>query len=277
MTKLDEIFGVKRRRVAEAMRSADLSRVAESARKTRSKFPPHPFRFAVENRTRLNIIAEFKRASPSKGVIGEGRDLAATVRAYEEGGACAVSILTEEDFFRGSLNDLRTAREAISLPILRKDFVFDEFQIYEAAHAGADAVLLIAAALPVDELERLRYIAEDKLGMDALVEVHTREEMDAVSGTGSKLIGVNNRDLRTFSVSLDVSRELIAHAPAGAILISESGISRREELIELRRLGYHGFLIGETLMRSGEPETSLRSLITEEGAPIDSAGIKNSV
>jgi indole-3-glycerol phosphate synthase len=259
-TILDKIFEAKRLRVDETKRAKDLVRLSETAREFRSRSTPSRFRAALENRDRTNIIAEFKKASPSKGLINELLEPAVAAQRYENGGACAISVLTEEDFFNGSLDDLRAVREAVSLPILRKDFIFDEFQLYEAAEAGADAILLIVAALKPETLRHLIHLAERELGMDALVEVHTREEMEIATGIGATLIGVNNRDLHTFEVSLEVSRELIRHAPTGATLISESGLQDREQLTELKELGYAGFLIGETLMRSGDPESELRNL-----------------
>ena len=171
-----------------------------------------------------------------------------------------MSVLTEEDHFKGSLDDLRAVRAAVDLPILRKDFFFDEFQIYEAAAAGADAILLIAAILGDDKIERMRTVAEDELGIDALIEVHTLDELERVKSIGAKLIGVNNRDLRSFHVTLDVSRDLIKRSPDDAIMIAESGLQTPEELQELHALGYSGFLIGETLMRTGDPVAELRRL-----------------
>ena len=172
-----------------------------------------------------------------------------------------MSVLTEEDHFSGSLEDLRKARSSVSLPILRKDFIFDEFQIYEAAEAGADAILLIVASLAPNELASLHSVAEGELKMDALVEVHSAEEMEVAKSIGARLIGVNNRDLKTFTVSLDISRRLIKHAPTDAILVTESGLQTRDELLELNALGYSGFLMGETLMRSGDPAATLRQLV----------------
>ena len=225
--------------------------------------PPHRLREALQNQNRLNVIAEIKRASPSKGVINDKIDVAETARNYERGGACAISVLTEEDRFQGSLEDLKTTRANVSLPVLRKDFIFDEFQIYEAADAGADVILLIAAMLDDETLSRLRRLTEDELKMDALVEVHTPEELERAKKIGAALVGVNNRDLHSFKVSLDVSRELIKHAPADAFMIAESGLQKREDLLELKELGFHGFLIGETLMRSGNVEEELRKLSTD--------------
>jgi indole-3-glycerol phosphate synthase len=171
-----------------------------------------------------------------------------------------MSVLTEEDHFNGSLGDLRSARQAVSLPILRKDFTLDEFQIYEAAEAGADAILLIVASLNRSELISLHAVA-DELKMDTLVEVHSAEEMEIAKSIGARLIGVNNRDLKSFDVSLDISRRLIEQAPEGATLVSESGLRNRDELLELQALGYNGFLMGETLMRSGDPAATLQGLI----------------
>ncbi|HEY1404329.1 MAG TPA: indole-3-glycerol phosphate synthase TrpC, partial [Pyrinomonadaceae bacterium] len=169
-----------------------------------------------------------------------------------------------EDHFRGSLEDLREVRAATSLPLLRKDFVVDEWQLYEAAAARADALLLIVAALDDATLARLRQIIEDELGMDALVEVHTGEELRRAGASGATLIGVNNRNLHNFEVSLETSVELAGHAPPGALLVSESGLRTHADLRRLKSLGYRGFLVGETLMRAGDPAGALRALSVEE-------------
>ena len=258
-TILETIWQSKRRRVEEARRSSDVERLYDAARAVRSASGPARFRSALEGVASINIIAEFKRASPSKGAINIGADPAAIARQYDLAGAAAISVLTEEDHFSGSLQDLRDVREATTLPILRKDFVFDEFQIYEAAAAGADAILLIVASLEESKLSELSHTAEG-LGVDALIEVHTREEMETAGRIGAQLIGVNNRDLRTFEVSLDVSRELVGCAPAGATLVSESGLRSHEELRELSGLGYSGFLIGESLMNSADPGIEIQRL-----------------
>jgi indole-3-glycerol phosphate synthase len=209
----------------------------------------------------LNIIAEFKRRSPSAGTIRS--DLSATdiATCYERGGACAISVLTDEQYFGGSILDLGAIRARTALPLLRKDFIIDEIQIYEAAVVGADAVLLIAAALDDTALAKLRATAEDELGLDAVVEVHTSEELHRAVMTGAKLIGVNNRDLRTFRTSLKTSERLIAEAPRDRIMISESGLKDPKSLRHLRALGFRGFLIGEALMRATDPEAALRELI----------------
>ena len=249
---LDKIVESTRKRVEASKLTTDVAGLASHAFSMRSRSREHSLRSAITE-DGINVIAEFKRASPSKGVINDAADPGESAALYQASGASAISVLTEPDHFRGSLDDLRAVRDAVSIPVLRKDFIIDEYQIYESAAAGADAILLIVAVLSVVELKRFRSIASD-LGIDALVEVHDADEMNIAAEIGADLIGVNNRDLRTFDVSLDVSRELIRSAPAGAALVSESGLSTREELIELRSLGYSGFLIGETLMRG---ETSL--------------------
>ncbi len=258
---LSEIIELKKNRLAIGKATRDFDELKAGAIAQRNAARNHRLREKLE-RDEINIIAEIKRASPSKGVINDKIDVAELSRNYETGGACAISVLTEEDKFQGSLKDLRTARNAVDLPILRKDFIFDEFQIYEAAEAGADAILLIAAMLDDENLARLHKLAEQELGLDALVEVHTFEELERVKKMKAKIIGINNRDLHSFKVSLDVSRELIKHAPSDSLMITESGISTKEEILELRSLGFAGFLIGETLMLSENPAEELRNLNT---------------
>ncbi|HEU4833453.1 MAG TPA: indole-3-glycerol phosphate synthase TrpC, partial [Pyrinomonadaceae bacterium] len=235
-----------------------IAKKLERVREAKARANPHAFRSALE-KDGLNIIAEFKRRSPSKGVIREGANPGEIARAYEAGGAVAMSVLTEEDYFSGSLDDLRQVKSAVELPVLRKDFIVEEYQVYESAAAGADAILLIVAALDDELLAGLRRLAEDDLQMDALVEVHTGEEMKRAAACGAKLIGVNNRDLRTFEVSLDTSLSLAREAPSGALLISESGLNSAADLQRLYEAGYRGFLIGETLMRADDPAMALRS------------------
>ncbi len=255
---LTEIIELKKKRLEIAKLERDFEELKKSALSMRENAEKYRLRSALQ-KNQINIIAEIKRASPSKGVINDKIDVAETARNYENGGACAISVLTEEDRFKGSLEDLKAARNAVEIPILRKDFIFDEFQIYEAAEANADVILLIAAMLDDEVLLNLYRLAET-LSMDALIEVHTLEELERVKKIGAKIIGVNNRDLHTFKVSLDVSRELIKHAPENALMITESGISTNDEILELRELGFNGFLIGETLMRSGNPVEMLKSL-----------------
>ncbi len=228
------------------------------AQNARDVAPPHALVNALSDEDRINIIAEFKRKSPSRGEIKSGADPASMAKAYETAGAAAVSVLTEEDYFDGSLDDLRAMRQAISLPVLRKDFIFEEYQVYESAAAGADALLLIVAALDHETLARLRRITEDELRMDALVEVHTSEEMDRAVKTGAKIVGVNNRNLATFEVSLETSVQLAPIADSNILLVSESGIESAADIRRLHDLGYRGFLIGESLMRADDPERVLR-------------------
>jgi indole-3-glycerol phosphate synthase len=258
MTILEEIFEAKKRRVARRRGDTDLSKLMEAVRKLQASREKHRLRMALSNKT-TNIIAEFKRASPSKGIINERVDAAGTAKIYENAGAAAISVLTEEDYFKGSMDDLGAIRAAVNIPVLQKDFIFDEFQIYEAANAGTDAILLIAAMLDDDALSRLYQTAES-LGIDALVEVHDRAEMERAETLGAKIIGINNRNLKTFEVSLDISRELIKSAPRGAVMVAESGLKTRDDILGLHRLGFSGFLIGETLMKAGNPGIVLEEL-----------------
>ena len=207
------------------------------------------------------IIAEVKKASPSKGVLSHDFDPARIAMAYESGGAAAVSVLTDESFFQGSLADLESSRAAISLPVLRKDFTIAESQILEAAAHGADAILLIAAILTEREIRDFREYAS-KLRLTALVEVHNRRELDIAVVAGSDVIGVNNRDLNTFAVTLDTSLELAEHIPSAAMRVSESGIHGPEDIARLRTAGYSAFLVGEHLMKSGDPAAALERLVS---------------
>ena len=261
-TILSDILGRKREVVTRLRADAGTRDLRDRASATRAKAMPHRLLRALQSNSRgVNIIAEFKRRSPSAGTIRS--DLSATDVAtrYERGGACAISVLTDEQYFGGSILDLGAIRASTTLPLLRKDFIIDEIQIYEAAAVGADAVLLIAAVLHDGALARLRAIAEDELGLDAVVEVHTSEELRRAVGAGAKIIGVNNRDLRTFRTSLDTSERLIAEAPQDRVMISESGLQNPKSLRDLRALGFRGFLIGEALMRAPDPEAALRDLL----------------
>jgi indole-3-glycerol phosphate synthase len=267
MSVLTEIVSRKRERLKAAKETNDLGRVRELALEKRSSAAAHRLVHGLHT-DGVNIIAEFKRKSPSKGIIRADVEAKSMAQRYEAGGAVAISVLTEEDYFDGSLDDLREVRTAVQLPILRKDFLLDEYQIYEAAAYGADAILLIVAVLDDQSLSGMREVAEDKLGMDALVEIHDEHEMERAVATGAKLIGVNNRNLHTFEVSLRTSLELVAKAPTGATLISESGLHKADDLLMLRKAGYHGFLIGESLMRAHDPAEALRVFL-------DGAELKN--
>jgi indole-3-glycerol phosphate synthase len=217
-----------------------------------------PFQEAL-TRPGISLIAEHKRRSPSAGVLREGVDLTEVVRAYERGGAAALSILTEPFHFGGSLDDLRAARAVTSLPVLRKDFIVDPYQVYESAAAGADAILLIVAALEGDQLGELLNEAWG-LDLDVLVEVHDTEELESALEQEADVIGINNRDLSDFSVDIERTYELLSDVPAGKTVVSESGFSTREQLDELDRVGVDAVLIGETLMRAPDLEAATRAL-----------------
>ncbi len=208
----------------------------------------------------VSVIAEHKRRSPSAGTIREGATVSEVVLAYQHGGAAALSILTEGRHFGGSLDDLREARAASALPILRKDFIVDVYQLYESAAAGADAILLIVAAIDAAALASLHAEAR-ALDLDVLVEVHDEEELDcALEQIDADVIGINNRNLADFSVDIDRTYELLADIPAGKTVVSESGFHSRAQLDELERVGVDGVLVGESLMRSADPGAALRAL-----------------
>ena len=257
---LKRIIATKRQRLAHTQSARLLAQLRGAAEDMRRSAPAHALRHALARADELNVIAEIKRASPSKCELRPELEPGDVARAYAAGGAAAISVLTEEDYFRGSLDDLRAVRSACVLPLLRKDFIFDEWQVYEAAEAGADALLLIVAALDDDTLLRLRRLTEDELSMDALVEVHTLAELRRAEACGAHIIGVNNRNLHTFEVSLETSIELIAARQTDALYVSESGLRTHDDLNNMRAHGFHGFLVGETLMRATDPAAALRQL-----------------
>jgi indole-3-glycerol phosphate synthase len=206
------------------------------------------------------IIAEVKKASPSKGVFADRFDPAAIARAYASGGAAALSVLTDAEFFQGSLGDLESARAAVAIPVLRKDFTLDEVHVLEAAAHGADAILLIAALLDETELRKLRELAA-RYRMASIVEVHDAAELDAAIGSGAEIIGVNNRNLHTFEVTLETSLSLASKIPSGAIKVSESGIDSRASIVRLQAAGFDAVLVGEHLMRAPDAGAALRALL----------------
>ena len=224
----------------------------------------HQFAEALRRPGAVNVIAECKRRSPSRGVLQAAYDPAAQARAYARGGAVAVSVLTEPAFFDGSLAHLSAVRAAIDLPCLRKDFVVDGYQLLEARAAGADAVLLIVSALDDERLARLLAQAQ-ALQLAALVEVHDEDELARAVDAGATIVGVNNRNLRTLVVDLDVSARVAARLPAGVTAVSESGVGSAGDVARLRDLGFHAFLIGERLMVAPDPEGALRRLCAPEG------------
>src|SRR5438876_4643379 len=250
-TFLSEIVARKRWAVAKLRATSTGGTLRARAVEIRKNAAPHRLREALNAPSpALKIIAEFKRASPSVGIIRDDLSPADIARCYERGGACTISVLTDEEYFGGSIEDLSAVRSSTQLPVLCKDFIVDPIQIYEAAIAGADAVLLIVAALDDDSLGKLRRAAEDELGLDALIEVHTSDELRRALKVGARIVGVNNRDLQTFEVSLSTSERLIAEAPPDKLMLSESGLRDPEQLRYLHALGFHGFLIGEALMRA---------------------------
>jgi len=253
---LEKIVARKRERLAESMRLKPLAQLIAEAP---TVLGGNRFVQGLR-REGINVIAEIKRRSPSKGVIRESFDAVSIARNYTENGAAAISCLTEEDFFDGSLDTLRAVRRASSLPLLRKDFIFDVYQVYEALHAGADAILLIAAMLEGDQFNDLMQEAY-ALGLDVLVEIHDRDEMEKVLRYDVQLLGINNRNLRTFETTLETSIALAAELPKSLTLVSESGIRTREDIDRLRAAGFHAFLIGEELMRSEDEGAALRALV----------------
>jgi indole-3-glycerol phosphate synthase len=223
---------------------------------------PGALRKALEQPARINVIAECKRRSPSRGVLRADYDPAAISRGYEQAGAAAISVLTEPAFFDGSLQHLDAVRQATSLPILRKDFVIDPYQILEARAGGADAVLLIVAALTPDALARLHRAAVDA-GLDVLVEVHSLEEIPIALDAGASIVGVNNRDLRTLAVDTEVSLRAAQMIPDEVVAVAESGLKTGADLARLRQVGYDAFLIGERFMTTDQPGSALRDLLAE--------------
>jgi len=249
----------RKRELPQRELQAQAERRGEEERDTaRPGLCEHGFREALRA-PGIGVIAEFKRRSPSAGVLREEADAAEMARAYERGGACALSVLTEGPNFEGSLEDLRIARRASGLPVLRKDFVVDPYQLHEASAAGADAVLLIVAALDQRELVALREQAL-ALGLDALVEAHDARELRAALDAGAELLGINNRDLRDFSVDVERTYALLEEIPAGVTVVSESGIAAPGQLARLHEAGVAAVLVGESLMRASDPAQVLRAL-----------------
>jgi indole-3-glycerol phosphate synthase len=255
LSVLDRIVEATRDEVGRRREIVPLSQL-ETALRERPE--GRPFREAL-TRPGISVIAEHKRRSPSAGPIREDASVEEVVRAYELGGAAALSVLTEPSHFGGSLDDLRAARAATHLPVLRKDFVVDPYQLVESAAAGADAILLIVAALEPDELLELHREAL-ALDLDVLVEVHDEEELEVALDVEAEVIGINNRDLGDFTVDIERTYELLSDVPAGKTVVSESGFSTREQLDELDRVGVDAVLIGETLMRAPDIEAACREL-----------------
>lgn len=274
MTVLDEILATTRAELHERKAEVPLAQLRERCAQTPREAladdvgghtfaRERPFRGALTG-PGIAVIAEFKRRSPSAGALSADPDLRELAAAYERGGARAMSVLTEGPHFGGSLEDLGTARAACDLPLLRKDFIVDPYQLHEARVAGADAVLLIVAALAQAQLAALHREARE-LELDVLVEVHDRAELHRALELGAELVGINNRDLRDFTVDVRRTFSLLEEIPAGTVVVSESGIAAPEQLRELEAHGVRAVLVGEHLMRAADPEAALRALRGADG------------
>lgn len=259
-SRLDQIVATARRKIAQSRAGADLRLLERQAQ----NHTPRGLRQTLETRTRkgLAIIGEMKKASPSRGLLRADFDPARLARELESAGAAALSVLTEEEFFQGSLENLQQASASTQLPCLRKDFILDEFQLLEARAYGADAILLIVAVLSSAELSTLAHAARDR-GLDVLCEVHDEHELQRAVDAGCDLIGVNSRDLRTFVVDLETAFRLAASIPKNVVRVAESGIHSGADIARLRAAGYQAFLIGESLMKAESPGDALRALIAE--------------
>ncbi len=264
---LDQIIAATRRRVAENKRIADL----RSLEKLAAEHHPRGFRKALQTATPdgVAIIAELKKASPSRGLIRQNFDVGELAPELQRAGATALSVLTDEEFFQGSLENLRRASAATRLPCLRKDFVVDEFQLLEARASCADAILLIVAALTQSELVSFSRHAHE-LGLDVLCEAHDREELQRTIDAGCDLIGINNRDLRTFKVDIETAVRLAEFMPPEAVRVAESGINSGADIARLRAAGYQAFLIGESLMKAPRPGEALQALLQESQNEVSS-------
>jgi indole-3-glycerol phosphate synthase len=257
--RLEELVDATRHALAVRKREQPLSQLEGQIDVGREG---RPFAEALM-RPGTSLVAEHKRRSPSSGTIREGASCTEIVRAYERGGAAALSVLTEEAHFGGSLADLREARAACDLPILRKDFTIDPYQLYEAKAAGADAVLLVVGSLDDRELAELWSLANE-IDLDAIVEIHDDEELERALAIDCDVIGINNRNLEDFSVDIDRTFDLLSDVPAGKVVVSESGIHERWQIEELEQVGVDAVLIGEALMRAPDPEAAVRELTRSE-------------
>ena len=256
---------VEARRASVAHRKRVLPDVALQLAVEKKVAPPRDFPAALARAGKINIISELKKASPSRGVIREEYAPAVLAASLEEAGAAALSVLTEEDFFSGSLGDLKEASRVTKIPILRKDFIVDPWQVWETRAAGADSFLLIAAVLNDAELRELLELGR-ALKMEALVEVHAPKELERALEAGARIIGVNNRDLRDFQVHLETSLGLADAIPEECIAVTESGLRTHDDLLRLQRAGFDAFLIGEHVMQSADPAVALRALLAPANA-----------
>jgi indole-3-glycerol phosphate synthase len=257
---LQRILATKR---AETDAARRLASIDEIERLARAAPPPRDFVQAIRTQVAAGntaVIAEIKRASPSKGVLRPDFDPAAIARSYAAGGAACLSVLTDREYFQGAPEHLSAARAACTLPVLRKDFIVEPYQVFEARAMGADCILLIAAAAPADTLRELERLAQS-LGMAVLVEIHEASEVATALSLATPLVGINNRNLRTFVTSLQTTLDLLPRIPAGKTVVTESGIQGREDVLQLRKGGVQAFLVGEAFMRAPDPGAALRALL----------------
>lgn len=264
---LARIVEHKGKEISQARRMIAEGRLAELARR-RSNFRPFFESLAQPGAGGVNVIAEIKRASPSKGDIRADLDAGRTAEKYEQGGASAVSVLTDPTFFKGSLDDLKAARSACTLPVLRKEFIISRYQVYESAAAGADAILLITRILTPEKLKQLYTLCRD-LGMDALVEIHTAEDVRIVADAGARLVGINNRNLSTFETDIGVAMDLASRLAPGQVPVAASGIAGPADVRRNLAAGIHNFLVGESIVRSTDPVRFITALTApgREGDP----------
>jgi indole-3-glycerol phosphate synthase len=268
---LTQIVQHKGHEIFRARKVIAEGRLAELARQ-RSDFRPFFEALSRPGGAGVNIIAEIKRASPSKGDISPGLDASRTAARYERGGAAAVSVLTDFTFFKGSLEDLKAARSVCTLPVLRKEFIISRYQVYEAAAAGADAILLIARILIAKKLDQLYALCRE-LGMDALVEIHTPEDARVVAACGARLVGINNRNLSTFETDLDIAMDLVSRLAPGQVPVAASGVLGPKDIQRNLDVGIFNFLVGESIVRSNDPVRFIRELMgVESGWPYPGKG-----
>ncbi|MEA3329051.1 MAG: indole-3-glycerol phosphate synthase TrpC [Candidatus Omnitrophota bacterium] len=254
---LNKILSQKRKEIEEAKAKVSQKGLIEK----KSDFPGRrDFKSAISKAHQINLIAEIKKASPSRGIIREDFNPVRIAQLYQNSAARAISILTDQQFFKGSLDYLNQVRQVVTLPILRKDFIIDEYQIYQSALAGADAVLLIAAILSGEELNRFLSVASG-IGLDVIVEIHSEKDIEKLSQTDPLIIGINNRDLVSFEVNLDTTERLIRLLPKGKIIISESGVKTHQDVMKLKSLGVNAVLIGEGFMESEDISAKVKEVM----------------
>ncbi len=257
---LDEIINNKKQEIIQDVRAFSLDKIKSVIRDIE---PPRNFTGSFENSDEITIIAEIKKASPVKGLLSTTFNPEMLASSYQSGGAGAISVLTDKCYFQGNNSYIDIVRKTVNLPVMRKDFIIDQYQVYESRAIGADAILLIASILHERTLKELLTITRS-LGMEALVEVHDLSELEKALRVGAKIVGINNRNLKTFSVNLETSLEMSKHVPDGVILISESGIRTRDDIVRLIEARFNGALIGESLVKRSDPANKIKELLGEK-------------